>query len=109
VPAGQKATVAQLTAIDKKVDKGMAASPEAPARDPRILDARMVGVVGDMTTKSGRRFFGYAPFILIRSTYPAEVVDRAAGLAAAAAYRSAKKSYELIPITDIADKPKKKP
>ncbi len=101
---GQKVAPERIAAIDKKVDREITGKNQTPINDPAIIDARTIGFVGDMKTKSGRKFVGYAPFILIRSTYPSELVDRAAGQAAAAFYRGAKKHYELIPASDIDTK-----
>lgn len=101
---GQKVDPERIAAIDRKVDREITGKNQPQIQDPAILDARTIGFVGDMKTKRGLKFVGYAPFILIRSTYPAELVDRAAGQAAAAFYRGAKKHYELIPVSELETK-----
>lgn len=107
VRAGQKATPAQIAAIDKKVEQTILGKSTPAKPDPAIIEAGALGFYGDVKTKQGERFVGYMPAVFIRSTYPPEAVDRAAGQAAAAYYRGAKKHYQLTPISDLQSQPKK--
>jgi len=107
--AGQKVDRSRIAAIDKKVEQEIAGKTAPGGKpDPRIIGIGTIGIYGDVKTKKGESFVGYAPSVVVRSTYPAEAVDRAAGLAAAAYYRAAKKHYTLIPVTDLAEKPRPK-
>ena len=106
VRVGQNPTTAQIGVIDAKVSQDLKkdSAPEKP--DPAILGVGSVGRYGEVTTKRGEKFVGYMPFVVVRSTYPPEVVERAAGMAAAAYYRSAKKHFQVVPLTDLKTKPK---
>ncbi len=66
-----------------------------------------MSVSGDLKTKSGKKFVGTASLFIIRARYPTETVERAAGVAAANYYQTAKKYFEIIPITELATQPKK--
>ncbi len=105
---GQKAPQTLIAAINAKVDKELAGNSPQEKPDPGIIGIGTVGIVGDMKKKGGEEFVGYAPMIVIRSTYPAETVDRATALTAAAYYRAAKKHFQLIPVTELASKPQAK-
>lgn len=104
---GKKATPEQIAAIDRKVEQEVVGKTEEGKPDPAIISIGPVGFYGDMTTKSGEKFVGYVPLIMIRSTYPADVVDRVAGRIAVAYYRAAKKHYKVIPVTDLKNRPEK--
>ena len=110
---GEKAKPEVVKAMDEKIAKNLASPGAPPSSPPQPVTGStqigVVGIVGDVKTKKGERFVGYSPMIVIRSTLPADQIDRAAGVIAANWYRSAKKSYDVYPITDFADAPKKKP
>lgn len=110
---GQKATPEDLAKVDQKIAKGLVvpgtSNSETPEKSPGSTEIGLIGLYGDVTTKQGERFVGYCPMVVIRSTLPADQVDRAAGVLAAASYRSAKKSYEVRPLSDFVENPKKKP
>lgn len=108
---GKEVNADRIAVIDLKVDKEIAkqiGSVGEVKKDPAILAAGPVGFYGDVRSKRGEKFIGYAPMIFIRSTYPPEAVDRAAAQLAAAYYRAAKKHFQVIPITEIASKPTEK-
>jgi hypothetical protein len=109
VRAGQKAERYQISALESKIQKGMIGNSAPVKPDPAVVSIGTVGKIGEVTTKRGEKFVAYAPLIVIRSTHPEEAVDRAAGLTAAAYYRSAKKQFQVIPVTELAASPKKKP
>lgn len=107
VKAGQKAKQEQISAINQRVEKELARNAPATKPDPRILTVGTVGPVGDVKSKKGERFVGYMPVVVVRAAYPAEAVDRAAGLIAAAYYRAAQKHYKVVPVTELANQPRK--
>ncbi len=108
---GQKPAPSDLKKIFDKVEKKLEipGAHDAPQQNTGLTEIGAVGIFGDVETKKGERFVGYMPMIIIKSTLPAEQVDRAAGVLAAGFYRSALKSYEVCPITDLVKKPDKKP
>jgi hypothetical protein len=109
---GEKVSPEALRAVDEKIEKGIilpGGGSQSSKPDPGFTQAGLIGLYGDVKTKRGERFVGYCPVVVIRSTLPAAQVDRAAGVIAASSYRSAKKSFQVIPITDLVENPKKKP
>lgn len=98
-----------LEAIGEPLKEPGSAAPEASAAGRGIAEVGLVGPYGDVKTKKGGRFVGFFPVVVIRSTLPPDQVDRAAGILAAACYRSAKKSFDVYPTSDLLDKPKPKP
>ncbi len=64
-----------------------------------------MGKYGEVITKRGEKLPVYLPFIVVSSTYPPEMVDRAAGQLAAAYYRAAKKRYQMVPMTELKEQP----
>lgn len=105
--AGKIVDRKQIAAIDNKVEQEISGKSAAGKPDPRIVGIGTIGAYGDVKTKKGERFVGYLPMIVVRSTYPPEMVDRATALTAAAYYRAAKKHYTVVPISDLAEKPQK--
>ncbi|GAA5119931.1 hypothetical protein JIN84_21095 [Luteolibacter yonseiensis] len=107
VRPGQKPAKEHIAAMEKKIEEGIVGK-SAPAKpDPAVLAMGTIGRFGEVRTKRGEKFAAYAPMVVIRSTYPEEMVDRAAGLTAAAYYRSAKKHFQVTPVTELASPPPK--
>lgn len=110
---GDKVNPAVVNAMNDKIDKGLV-PPGMPSAEPAkpVGGSTQVAIMwfaSDFTTKKGERMMGYVPMVAIRSSLPADQVDRAAGVIAAAWYRSADKRYDVYPISNFVKQPQKKP
>jgi hypothetical protein len=110
VPVGGKARPSQLLAIDEELLKGMTREtliwkyfPELEGRG--AADVSLVGVFGEVTTKRGKQIQIYVPLLMMEADAPAARVDEAATRMGRDLYQRAKKTYEIYPVTDIANAP----
>lgn len=110
VPLGGQARPSQVMAIDEKLLEGVTREtlvwkyfPELEGRGS--ADATLVGVVGEVKTKSGKRIHIYLPIVAMQADAPAARVDEAAMKMGRDLYQRAKKTCEVYPVSEIADAP----
>lgn len=111
VPTGASAKPSQLMAIDERLLEGVTSETLVwryfPDLEGRVTArATLVGIVGEVKTKRGRTIHAYVPIVVIQSDAPAPRVEDAAKRMAVDLYRRAKKTCEVYPLSEIADKPK---
>ena len=68
-------------------------------------DAGLVGVVGEVKTKGGKRIHIYLPLVAMQADAPAARVDEAATKMGRDLYQRAKKTCEIYPLSEISDAP----
>lgn len=110
VPVGGKARPSQVLAIDEKLLEGVTPEtliwkyfPELEGRGS--ADAGLVGVVGEVKTKGGKRIHIYLPLVAMQADAPAARVDEAATKMGRDLYQRAKKTCEIYPLSEISDAP----
>ena len=110
VPVGGKARPSQLLAIDEKLLEGVTPEtlvwkyfPELEGRGSAA--AGLVGVVGEVRIKGGKRVHIYVPLVAMQADAPAARVDEAATKMGRDLYQRAKKTCEVYPVSEIADAP----
>jgi hypothetical protein len=110
VPVGGEARPSQVMAIDEKLLEGMTREtliwkyfPELEGRGS--VDAALVGVVGEVETKRGKRIHIYLPLVAMRADAPASRVDEAATRMGRDLYQRAKKTCEIYPLSEISNAP----
>jgi hypothetical protein len=111
VPTGGSAKPSQLMAIDERLLEGVTSETLVwryfPDLEGRVTArATLVGIVGEVKTKRGRTIHAYVPIVVLQSDAPAPRVEDAAKRMAVDLYRRAKKTCEVYPLSQIADKPK---
>lgn len=110
VPTGASAKPSQLMAIDEQLLDGVTSETLVwryfPDLEGRVTArATLVGVVGEVITKRGRTIHAYVPIVVLQSDAPAPRVEDAAKRMAVDLYRRAKKTYDVYPLSQIADNP----
>ena len=110
VPIGGKARPSQLLAIDEKLLEGVTPEtliwkyfPELEGRGSAA--AALVGVVGEVKIKGGKRVHVYVPLVAMQADAPAARVDEAATKMGRDLYQRAKKTCEVYPVSEISDTP----
>ena len=112
VPVGGKARPSQLLAIDEELLKGMTREtliwkyfPELEGRGS--ADVSLVGVFGEVSTKRGKQIHIFVPLVLMEADAPAARVEEAATRMGRDLYQRARKTYEIYPVSDIANVPER--
>ncbi len=112
VPVGGKARPSQLLAIDEELLKGMTREtliwkyfPELEGRGS--ADVSLVGVFGEVTTKRGKQVQIYVPLVMMEADASAARVEEAATRMGRDLYQRAKKTYEIYPVSEIANVPER--
>lgn len=110
VPLGGKARPSQVLAIDEKLLEGVTSEtlvwkyfPELEGRGS--AEAGLVGVLGEVKIKGGKRVHIYLPLVAMQADAPASRVDEAATKMGRDLYQRAKKTCEIYPVSEIADAP----
>lgn len=111
VPAGGQAKPSQLMAIDEQLLEGVTSDTLVwryfPDLEGQITArATLMGIVGEVKTKRGQTIQAYVPIVVLQSDAPAPRVEDAAKRMAVDLYRRAKKTCDVYPLSQIADKPK---
>jgi hypothetical protein len=110
VPVGGEARPSQVLAIDEKLLEGVTSEtliwkyfPELEGRG--TASVVLVGVVGEVETKRGKRIHIYLPLVAMEADAAAARVDEAAAAMGRDLYQRAKKSFEVYPLSEISDQP----
>jgi hypothetical protein len=110
VPKGGEPKRSQVMAINETLLEGT--TPETlvwkyfPELEGRGQAAVVVtGLVGEATTKSGKKIHAYIPFVVMRATAPAGRVEEAAANFGADIYGRAQKAGDVYPLSQIAKRP----
>lgn len=110
VPRGGQPKRSQIMAINETLLEGTTPEtlvwkyfPELEGRGQAA--AAVTGLVGEATTKGGRKICAYVPFVVVRATAPPARVEEAAAKMGADLYRRARKAGDVYPLSQIAKQP----
>ncbi len=110
VPVGGEARPSQVLAIDEKLLEGVTSEtliwkyfPELEGRG--TASVALVGVVGEVRTKAGKRIHIYLPLVAMEADASPARVDEAAAAMGRDLYQRAKKTCEIYPLSEISDQP----
>jgi hypothetical protein len=110
VPVGGQPRPSQVLAIDEKLLEGVTSEtliwkyfPELEGRGTAAVT--LVGVVGEVQTKRGKRIHIYLPLVAMKADASAARVDEAAAAMGRDLYQRARKTCEVYPLSEISDQP----
>lgn len=111
VPKGGEVKRSQVMAIEEQLMDGLTGDtliwryfPELEGKGEAA--ATVIGAVGETRTKKGESFHAYLPLVVVHATAPVERVEEAAAKMAVDLYKKVRKTADVYPMSQLAERPK---